>query len=98
MDDYKTTMTAFNPKTFHLWIKEVKGIAIKAKVWDYVDPEGSKPEPEEPEFPSISDHAVEEIVPRANAGEGVALSAPRDPPIMRPARKITKLSDEQRKL
>ena len=98
MDDYKTTMTAFNPKTFHLWIKEVKGIAIKAKVWDYVDPEGSKPEPEEPEFPSISDHAVEEIVPRANAGEGVALSAPRDPPIMRPARKITELSDEQRKL
>lgn len=77
----------------------MKGIAIKAKVWDYVDPEGSKPELEKPEFPSISDYAVEEIVPRAqNVEESVTLSAPKDPSVMRPATKITELSDEQRKL
>ena len=92
-------MTAFSPKTFHLWIREVKGVAIKTKVWDYVDPAGIKPEPEEPEFPLISDYTVEEIVPRAqNAGEEVPSSAPGDPPVMRPATKITKLSDEQRKM
>ena len=96
MEDYKATMTAFNPKTFHLWIREVKGIAIKAKIWEYVDPAGSKPEPEEPEFPLISDFTVEEVVPIETV-EGVAL-ARANPPIMRPARKITELSDEQRKL
>lgn len=96
MEDYKATMTAFNPKTFHLWIREVKGIAIKAKIWDYVDPVGSKPEPEEPEFPLISDFIVEELVPR-QTDQGVILAS-ADPPIMRPARKITELSDEQRKI
>lgn len=83
-------MTAFNSKTFHLWIREVKGIATKAKVWEYVDPIGGKPEPEESYPPLISDYIVEEVRP-ADAGAD-------DPSIMRSARKITELSDEQRKI
>ena len=54
----KATMIALTPKNYHLWIRELQGISKKAKVWQYVDPNGSKPEPEEGEYPEVSQYQV----------------------------------------
>ena len=93
MEDYKATMTPLNPRNFHLWIREVKGVAKKAKVWEYVDPDGDREEPEEPEIPQISGYIVEE----AQDVETQASSATVDPPIRRPARRLADLTSDQLK-
>lgn len=40
-----TTMVALTPQNFHQWLKELKGIAEKANVWTYTDPDGKKEAP-----------------------------------------------------
>lgn len=58
MEDYEITKTALNPKNFRIWLKEVKGVAKKSKVWDYVDPNGETEGPKDPVFPQISDYQI----------------------------------------
>lgn len=74
----------------------MKKIAIKTKVWEYVDSAESKPESEELEFSLIFDFIVAEIGP-IEIAEGIALVR-TNLSIMRSARKITEFSNEQRKL
>ena len=64
------------------------------ELWNRLDPAGNKPEPEEPEFPLISDYTVEEVV-AVETTEGVAITSE---PVRRPANRITELSDDQRKM
>jgi hypothetical protein len=85
----KTTMIALTPKNYHLWIKELQGIAEKAKVWAYVDPDGTKAEPQEGEYPDVSDYQVPQ--PQQLAG-GVGLSQI----LTKPADKYSELSDVQK--
>ena len=51
-------MIALTPKNYHLWISELQVISEKAKVWQYVDPNSSKPEPEVGEYPEFSQYQV----------------------------------------
>ena len=93
MEDYKAAMTPLNPKNFHVWIKEVAGIAKKSNIWDYVDPEGNKEEPQDPVFPRVSDYLVEEAQMQPTEG-----GASVEPPRYRPAERLAELSDEQKSL
>ena len=51
-------MLALTLKNYYLWIRELQGISEKAKVWQYVDPNSSKPEPEGGEYPEVSQYQV----------------------------------------
>lgn len=48
MEDYlvsqKLAVTALTPKNYSTWIQEIKEIATRAQVWEYVDPEGDESE------------------------------------------------------
>lgn len=58
-----------------------------------------KPKPKEPKFSLISDYIVEKIVSRLqNVEKKMSLSASSDSSVMRLITKITKLSDEQKKM
>ena len=82
MEETKTSMVALTPQNFHTWLKELKGIAEKAKVWEYVDPNGQKQQPESADFPEISDFQVP-VAPQT--------------PVTRSAEDYEKLSDAQQK-
>ena len=68
-------MTPLTPQNYHIWIKELQGIATKAKVWEYVDPEGTKEEPTEEKFPEVSDYSVLVAAPASGVGLPPATSA-----------------------
>ena len=65
MEDYlvpqKLIVSALTPKNFSSWIQEIKGIATRAQVWEYVDPEGLESEPVAPKYPRFGDYI--KIVP-----------------------------------
>ena len=88
MEDYKSIMTPPNSKNFHVWIKKVKGVAKKSKVWEYVDPDGDKEEPVDPMFLQVLDYMVEEDGPEVIEG-----STSLTQPVKRPARKFADLDD-----
>lgn len=60
MEDYlvpqKLIVSALTPKNYSTWIQEIKGIATRAQVWKYVDPEGDEPEPVMPKYPKFGDY------------------------------------------
>ena len=94
-------MRALTPKNFHIWIKDIQGLAGKNKVWAYVDPEGTRPEPEDPEYPDISrylvtvpasDESVLEELPPANPPTANPPTATQT----RPAMYADELTDKQR--
>jgi hypothetical protein len=79
---------SLTPKNYHKWIKEIQGLVVRANVWEYVDPQGTKQEPTNGECPDVSDYAVpleENITVRQD-------SAPR----IRPARDYSELTSEQK--
>ena len=67
MEDYssgssrKLIVSALTPRTYNSWLSEIKGIAVRSQVWEYVDPEGSESEPTIPKFPKFSDYV--KVVP-----------------------------------
>jgi hypothetical protein len=86
--DTKTSIISLTPKNYHKWIKEIQGLAVRANVWEYVDPQGTKQEPTNGECPDVSDYAVpleENITVRQD-------SAPR----IRPVRDFSELSAVQK--
>jgi hypothetical protein len=88
--DTKTTIISLTPKNYHKWIKEIQGLAVRANVWEYVDPQGTKQEPTNGECPDVSDYAVplqSTITVRPDQD-----SAPR----IRPARDFNELSAAQK--
>lgn len=90
-------MTAFTSKVFYLWIKKVKEVAIKTKIWDYVDPTENKSELVESEFSKISDYIIEKAAPMMQRAKEVFITN-LDPSVRWLVNKITKFSDKQRKL
>jgi predicted NAD-dependent protein-ADP-ribosyltransferase YbiA (DUF1768 family) len=57
--DIKTsTIISLTPKNYHKWIKEIQDLAVRANVWEYVDPQGTKQELTNGECPDVSDYAV----------------------------------------
>jgi hypothetical protein len=89
--DTKTSIIiSLIPKNYHKWIKEIQGLAVRANVWEYVDPQGTKQEPTNGECPDVSDYAVpleSTITVRLDQD-----SAPR----IRPVRDYSELTSEQK--
>jgi hypothetical protein len=46
----KLIVSALTSTTYNAWISEVKDIAVRSRVWEYVDPEGSEPESLVPKY------------------------------------------------
>jgi hypothetical protein len=89
-DTKTSTIISLTPKNYHKWIKEIQGLAVRANVWEYVDPQGTKQEPTNGECPDVSDYAVpleSTITVRPDQD-----SAPR----IRPARDYSELTSEQK--
>lgn len=105
MDDYKTSVISLTPKNFHIWIEEVKSIALKAKVWEYVDPVGKIPEPADPLPPSLSKYLIDvpasaaaptSSEPTPTSSQPTVQNEAPDPPVQRPAVEFFELSADQR--
>lgn len=92
----KLIVSALTPTTYNAWISEVKGIAVRSRVWEYVDPDGSEMEPEAPKYPRFSDYTKAVPAPIHTSGStldknqnqsqsslGTILGAP-PPPIFLP--------------
>jgi hypothetical protein len=86
--DIKASIISLTPKNYHKWIKEIQGLAVRANVWEYVDPQGTKQEPTIGECPDVSDYAV----PMKDIITVRQDSAPR----IRPARDYSELTSEQK--
>lgn len=91
MEEYKSNIIALTPTNFHLWLKEIRGVARKAQVLKYVDPDGGLEEPQRPICPHYSDYEVDE--PPAPLPEEGTLNGP---PNKRPAKKYREFTDEQK--
>jgi hypothetical protein len=67
MEDYltqshqKITVSVLTPKNYFSWIQEIKRIASRAQVWEYVDSDGSEPESVAPKYFKFQDYI--KIVP-----------------------------------
>ena len=59
----KSTLTPLNPRNFHIWIREVQGLAIKVNVWEFVDPDSDQPEPKLGRRPQVSFYMVDAVIP-----------------------------------
>ena len=55
-----TTITPLNFRNFHIWIREVQGLVIKANVWEYVNPDESEPKPKLGRRPHVSSYMIDE--------------------------------------
>ena len=62
-DREKTVVVGLTLKNFHIWLKEIKGLAIMSKIWTYVDPESELVEPADVPFPDVSAFMVPITVP-----------------------------------
>lgn len=67
----KLVMRALTLKNYHLWVRELEGLAEKHKVWRYVDSDDTDDESEEGEYPDISRYPVD--VFEIPEGEGVSM-------------------------
>jgi hypothetical protein len=85
------SMVMLTPKNYHLWIKELQKLAEQHRVWEYVDPNGTKSEPIIEEYPDFSDFTV-----ALDATVATRSNVPADQRI-RPARSINELTPEQQK-
>ena len=52
----RLTMIALTPKNYRDWLAELKAIAVKAEVWQYVDPDGDEEVPAPGRYPRFSDY------------------------------------------
>ena len=64
MDEESTTpsrlsMIALTRKNYRDWLAELKAIAVKAEVWQYVDPDGDEEVPAQERYPRFSDYTKE---------------------------------------
>ncbi len=55
---------------FHLWIEELKDLALKIKVWEYIDPYDKTEEPREGILPEVDHFAVKQSDPTPSAAAG----------------------------
>ena len=72
-DKEKTIISTLNSRNFHLWIKKIKDIVFRAKVWEYVDSEDDLNESKEISFSHYSHYSV--LVQQSQstaAGDGVS--------------------------
>lgn len=81
-------MTPPNSKNFHVWIKKVKGVAKKSKIWKYVDLDGDKEESVDPIFLQVLDYMV-----KKNELEVIEDSTSLTQPIKRSTKKFADLND-----
>ena len=89
-------MTALNPKNFQIWMKEMKNINKKSKVWNYVDPDGEDEESKDLKLSRYSNYEMKnQAVASAAASEEGRVIVPSFN--KRPAKKYEELSDQQRK-
>ena len=58
MEEIKAFMMILTPQNFHQWLKELKGVAEKVKVWEFVDSNDQQIESESAKFLEISDYQV----------------------------------------
>ena len=54
----KITIIQLTPKNYRRWIREIKGQADTAKVWQYMDPNTETPIPDVPDYPMIGDFDI----------------------------------------
>ena len=54
----KITIVELTSKNYRRWIREIKGQADAAKVWQYVDPDKDVPIPDLPDYPTVGDFQI----------------------------------------
>lgn len=100
MEESKTIMIALTPQNFHIWLKELKGIAEKVKVWEFVDPDGQQIELESVKFLEVSDYQmliVSHPLTSIIAEGGAALSQAPQTPETRSAEDFEELTKDQQR-
>jgi hypothetical protein len=63
------SVTVLTPDNYHRWIKEIKRLAEKYDVWNYVDPEKTIPEPKKGIMSSAAHYQVPVAVAASSTAE-----------------------------
>jgi hypothetical protein len=96
----KLVVSNLTPGTYNSWISEIKGIAVRSQVWEFIDPEGSEEGPPVPRYPKYSDYT--KVVPVATPASSLAESTQGtilpDPPLVVPEQcsRYSDLSESQK--
>ena len=52
------TMVALTPNNYCDWIAELKALTTRAKVWQYIDPNSDKEQPQLESYPKFSNYTM----------------------------------------
>ena len=91
----RVTMVALTPKNYRDWLAELKAIAVKAEVWQYVDPNGDEDVPVQERYPRYSDYntEIQEVIRATDVREDEQAGLRQT---VRPCRTFGELSDDDK--